>query len=44
MERRTKTELHDNKRRINQLEKENKRLKKLYTNLSLDHENSNNGL
>jgi putative transposase len=33
-----KTEADDNKRRIDHLEKENKRLKKLYTDLSLDHE------
>jgi putative transposase len=33
-----RTEADEHKRRIDQLEKENKRLKKLYTDLSLDHD------
>jgi putative transposase len=33
-----RTAADENKRRIDQLEKENKRLKKLYTDLSLDHD------
>ena len=32
------TEADENKRRLDQLEKENKRLKKMYSELSIDHE------
>lgn len=32
------TEVDENKRRLDQLEKENKRLKKMYSELSIDHE------
>ena len=32
------TESDENKRRLDQLEKENKRLKKMYSELSIDHE------
>jgi putative transposase len=32
------TALDENKRRLDQLEKENKRLKKMYSELSMDHE------
>lgn len=33
-----KTALDDSKRRLDQLDKENKRLKKMYSELSIDHE------
>jgi putative transposase len=32
------TELDENKKRVDTLEKENKRLKKMYSELSIDHE------
>jgi putative transposase len=33
-----KAEIDESKRRLDQLEKENKRLKKMYSELSIDHE------